>query len=85
MSSSKDSFQRHSVFKQDSNHDFDHMNGVYTGYEHDDLVQTVSQSIKTDGETLFHKASDQVNRIFQGVSDLIDAPSRLANSIQEIW
>jgi uncharacterized protein with von Willebrand factor type A (vWA) domain len=73
------------MFEQDFNQNSDHMNTASTGHEHGDLFQTDSKSITSHGETFFHKVSNQVNNVLQGVSDLIDAPSRLANSIQEIW
>lgn len=85
MSPSKSTIFPHSTFEQDFNHDFDDMNSAYKAYEHDDLFQTVSESSKPDRETLFYKASDQVNRVLQGFADWINVPSRLADSIQEIW
>ena len=85
MSPFEDTFQRHSIFEQNLNNDFDHTNSVYTGHEHDDLFKKISESIKLDGGTLFSKASDQVNSVFQGASDLINAPFRIINSIQEFW
>lgn len=74
-----------SVVEQDSSHGFYDMNVAYKAQGHDNLFQMVSESNKLGRETLFHKVSDHISKFSQGITDLINVPSKIADSIQEIW